>query len=68
MRQKNYEMEELYGESEVRSKKYNVLSYLACVLAAIVIWLVIMNVTEKKVQGSVDGGTTQSVASIELTV
>lgn len=67
MKEKNYEVEEFREESETKSKKYNLLSYIICVLAAIVIWLVIMNVTDIKVPGSVDNGADNQVASIGQT-
>lgn len=63
MREKNYEVEEIREGSEAKSKKYNLLSYIICVLAAMVIWLVIMNVTDIRVPGSVDGGTETQVIS-----
>ena len=67
MKEKNYEVEEFREESETKSRKYNLLSYIICVLAAIVIWLVIMNVTDIKVPGSVDNGADNQVASIGQT-
>ena len=68
MKGKNYEVEELREASETKSKKYNVLSYLACILAAIIIWLVIMNVTDQKTPGSVEGGTEDRVTAVGLSV
>ena len=64
MKEKNYEVEEFYEGSESKTKKYNLLSYIICVLAALVIWLVIMNVTDVKMPGSVDNGGENQVASI----
>lgn len=68
MKEKNYEVEELREASETKSKKYNVLSYLVCILAAIIIWLVIMNVTDQKTPGSVEGGTEDPVTAVGLSV
>lgn len=68
MKEKNYEVEELREASETKSKKYNVLSYLVCILAAIIIWLVIMNVTDQKTPGSVEGGTEDQVTAVGLSV
>lgn len=67
MKENNYEVEEIREGSETKSRKYNLLSYIICVLAAIVIWLVIMNVTDIKVPGSVDNGADNQVASIGQT-
>lgn len=67
MKENNYEVEEIREGSETKSGKYNLLSYIVCVLAAIVIWLVIMNVTDIKVPGSVDNGADNQVASIGQT-
>ena len=67
MKENNYEVEEIREGSETKSRKYNLLSYIICVLAAIVIWLVIMNVTDIKVAGSVDNGADNQVASIGQT-
>ena len=65
MKEKNYEVEEFREESETKSGKYNLLSYIVCVLAAIVIWLVIMNVTDVEIPGSADNGTDNQVSSVD---
>ncbi len=64
MKEKNYEVEEFHEGSESKTKKYNLLSYIICVLAALVIWLVIMNVTDVKMPGSVDNGMENQVVSV----
>jgi uncharacterized membrane-anchored protein len=65
MKEKNYEVEEFREESETKSRKYNLLSYIVCVLAAIVIWLVIMNVTDVEIPGSADNETDNQVSSVD---
>ena len=67
MKENNYEVEEIREGSETKSRKYNLLSYIVCVLAAIVIWLVIMNVTDVEIPGSADNETDNQVASIGQT-
>ena len=65
MKEKSYEVEEFHGGSESKTKKYNLLSYIICVLAALVIWLVIMNVTDVEIPGSADNETDNQVSSVD---
>lgn len=68
MKERNYEVEDIREENSSGSRKYNFLSYLVCALAAIVIWLVIMNVTDIKTPGSAEGDKGTEDVSFELTV
>lgn len=68
MKERNYDAEDVREETSSKSRKHNVLSYLICALAAIVIWLVIMNVTDIKTPGSVEEEKETQDVSFELTV
>ena len=55
-------------EAPARVKKYNFISYIICVLAAIIIWLVIMNVNPHETIPSDQPGGGETVATEEGSV
>ena len=55
-------------EGKKSAKKGGFFSYLVCVLAAIAIWLVIMNI-DQKAPSAGDGGTaSEETSSVEQTI
>lgn len=55
-------------EGKKSAKKGGFFSYLVCVLAAIAIWLVIMNI-DQKASSAGDGGTaSEETSSVEQTI
>lgn len=67
MKKREYEfVDEMQGdEAPGKTKKYNFISYIICALAAVVIWLVIMNVSMQNVPSGEQAGTGDVVAACE---
>lgn len=68
MRRKEYEIDETRDEKTAKGRKGHFLSYIICALAAIVLWLVIMNVTDSKLPGSANKVPDDTDAAFDLTV
>ena len=68
MKKRNQEIDELREERTSGTRQSHFLSYIICVLAAIVLWLVIMNVTDDKLPGSAANPGNDAVADITLSI
>ena len=68
MKKKNQELDELREERTSGTRQGHFLSYIICALAAIILWLVIMNVTDDKLPGSASNPENDAVADITLSV